>query len=104
MRTSTSSTKVQTAFRLQSSLLDRLKANARKERVSLNQYVELLLIKKVGLNTTFPTVSKSFFDDLSEQEKHTCGSMPAEYTGTDHGDQVNKDNELLTKILTEKYA
>ena len=40
--------KVQTAFRLDKDLLDRIKEKARAQKRSLNNYVEYLLYKDVG--------------------------------------------------------
>lgn len=40
--------KVQTAFRLEQELIDRIKEKAKAEKRSLNNYVEYLLYKEVG--------------------------------------------------------
>ena len=40
--------KVQTAFRLDQELIDRIKEKARAQKRSLNNYVEYLLYKEVG--------------------------------------------------------
>lgn len=47
MNTSTSTSKVQTAFRLDAELLRRLKLRAKKENRSLNNYVETVLMDVV---------------------------------------------------------
>jgi len=44
MNTSASSVKVQTAFRFNSDLIERLKARAKRENRSLNNYVEKVLM------------------------------------------------------------
>ncbi len=40
--------KIQTAFRLDKTLLDELKEKAKSQRRSLNNYIEFLLYKSVG--------------------------------------------------------
>jgi hypothetical protein len=40
--------KVQTAFRLEQELIDRIKEKAKAQKRSLNNYVEYLLYKEVG--------------------------------------------------------
>ena len=99
-----SSYRTQTAFRLGNGLLIRLKANARKAKMSLNQYVEGILINNVGQETEYPKIPEAFFDNLPEMEKFSCCRMPGAHSVNEQEDQVEKDNELLTDILCEKYA
>ena len=49
--------RVQTAFRLEESLLRRLKKKAREQKKSLNSYVETLLMADVRDEPEFPKVS-----------------------------------------------
>ncbi len=51
------SRRVQTAFRLEESLLQRLKKKARGQKKSLNSYVEELLLANVRDTPEFPIVS-----------------------------------------------
>ncbi len=48
MEDNTSAMKVQTAFRLDKDLLERIKEKAKAQKRSLNNYVEYLLYKDVG--------------------------------------------------------
>ena len=100
----TSSYRTQTAFRFSNGLLTRLKANARKAKLSLNQYVEGILINNVGLETEYPIIPVDFFNNLSEMEMFSCCRTHETHPGNAQEDQVEKDNELLTEILCEKYA
>ena len=95
--------RTQTAFRLENRLLERLKLNARKSKESLNQYVERILVKEVGLAPEFPRVPKGFFDDLSEMDNYTLGRMPSGHLAGDPARQVEKDDDLLGLLLSEKY-
>jgi len=60
MNTATTQTKKQTAFRLSEDLLNRLKARAKKENRSLNNYVEKVLMDIVYDEPNDTTVSAMY--------------------------------------------
>lgn len=51
------SRRIQTAFRLEESLLNRLKSKAKRQKKSLNNYVEALLKEDVRDEPLYPKVS-----------------------------------------------
>ena len=51
-------TRVQTVLRLEPELLERVKRRARKEKKSLNRFIEQLLERETSLH--FPTLPKDF--------------------------------------------
>lgn len=57
MNTSASSVKVQTAFRFSQELIERLKARAKRENRSLNNYVEKVLMDIVSDEPNEETVA-----------------------------------------------
>ena len=68
----TSSARIQTAFRLDPDLLERLRRQAKLEHRTLNSYVELLLLKAV--QPELPKVEVGY--QISEETKRMCGFIP----------------------------
>jgi hypothetical protein len=66
------STRVQTAFRLDPVLLERLKRQAKLSHRTLNSYVELILIQAV--KPELPKLSQDY--QISEETRKMCGFIP----------------------------
>lgn len=67
-----SSARVQTAFRLDPVLLERLRRQAKLQHKTLNSYVELILIRAV--QPELPTIPSDYH--ISEETKKMCGFIP----------------------------
>ena len=77
----TSTTRVQTAFRLSPELLARIKREARKENISVNRFVERTLEKATEL--VFPKLPPDFKvdEELLRLAKAASIPMPSEEEG-----------------------
>ena len=98
--------RTQTAFRLKDSLLERIKWRAKREKKSVNAFVEEVLEEVVGTELAFPKLPPEFFEKARELEdrfilKNT--QLPAEYDGLDAAEQAAMDKIVLANALYEKY-
>ena len=96
--------RTQTAFRLKNDLLERLKVKARKEKVSLNTYVENTLEANVGKDLIFPRLPKDFGISQEARSFACIGHLSEEYKGLSASEQAALDRELKIKHLIEKYG
>lgn len=97
--------RTQTAFRLKDSLLERLKWQAKREKKSLNAFVEEVLEEKVGRELVFPKLPPEFFEKASELDRFAIkGRLPKEYEGLDSFGQAEMDKKFLMDALLEKYG
>ena len=98
--------RTQTAFRLKNQLLERLKWQARKEKKSLNNFVEEILEETVGRGELeFPKLPKSFFQEnrpLAERYVLKGVTLPKDYEGKDGFEQADLDKEMLMEALYEE--
>ena len=94
--------RVQTAFRLNRNLVERLKRNAEKERRSLNSYVEGLLEK--ATKPEFPHLPPDFVvsDEILSLRSNII--VPPEYIAKDAAEQAEIDKRLKLEYLMEKYV
>ena len=97
--------RTQTAFRLKDSLLERLKWRAKREKKSLNAFVEEVLEEKVGRELVFPKLPPEFFEKSKELERFALKGtkLPKEYEGLDASEYPEMDKRLLADALYEKY-
>jgi len=97
--------RTQTAFRLKDSLLERLKWQAKREKKSLNAFVEEVLEEKVGRELVFPKLPPEFFEKSKELERFALKGtkLPKEYEGLDASEYPEMDKRLLADALYEKY-
>ena len=97
--------RTQTAFRLKDSLLERLKWQAKREKKSLNAFVEEVLEEKVGRELVFPKLPPEFFEKSKELERFALKrtKLPKEYEGLDASEYPEMDKRLLADALYEKY-
>ena len=97
--------RTQTAFRLKDSLLERLKWRAKREKKSLNAFVEEVLEEKVGRELVFPKLPPEFFEKSKELERFALKGtkLPKEYEGLDVSEYPEMDKRLLADALYEKY-
>ena len=97
--------RTQTAFRLKDSLLERLKWQAKREKKSLNAFVEEVLEEKVGRELVFPKLPTEFFEKSKELERFALKgtNLPKEYEGLDASEYPEMDKRLLADALYEKY-
>ena len=95
--------RIQTAFRLDAGLLERLKWKARRIHQSLNSYVEDVLERDAGRELTYPRLSLSSLEKGKELAGQyvlkDCG-LPGEYEGLDAYGQAEMDEQVLYR---EKY-
>ena len=80
-----SSARIQTAFRLDQDLLERLRRQARLENRTLNSYVEIILLKAV--QPELPQVEEGY--QLSAETRKMCGFIPPITK-----EQLEKDDRL----------
>ena len=94
--------RTQTAFRLKDGLLERLKWQAKREKKSLNAFVEEVLEEKVGRELVFPNFEKA----REETERFVLkgAKLPKEYEGLDSFEQAEMDKKFLLDALLEKYG
>ena len=97
--------RTQTAFRLKESLLERLKWQAKREKKSLNAFVEEVLEEKVGREVVFPKLPPEFFEKSKELERFALKGtkLSKEYEGLDASEYPEMDKRLLADALYEKY-
>ena len=97
--------RTQTAFRLKDGLLERLKWQAKREKKSLNAFVEEVLEEKVGRELVFPKLPPEFFEKSKELERFALKGtkLPKEYEGLDASEYPEMDKRLLADALYEKY-
>lgn len=98
--------RTQTAFRLKDSLLERLKWQAKREKKSLNAFVEEVLEEKVGRELVFPKLPPEFFEKAREETERFVlkgAKLPKEYEGLDASEYPEMDKRLLADALYEKY-
>ena len=97
--------RTQTAFRLKDGLLERLKWQAKREKKSLNAFVEEVLEEKVGRELVFPKLPPEFFEKSKELERFALKGtkLPKEYEGLDASEYPEMDKRLLEDALYEKY-
>lgn len=97
--------RTQTAFRLKDSLLERLKWRAKREKKSLNAFVEEVLEEKVGRELVFPKLPPEFFEKSKELERFALKGtkLSKEYEGLDASEYPEMDKRLLADALYEKY-
>ena len=97
--------RTQTAFRLKDSLLERLKWQAKREKKSLNAFVEEVLEEKVGREVVFPKLPPEFFEKSKELERFALKGtkLPKEYEGLDASEYPEMDKRLLADALYAKY-
>ena len=97
--------RTQTAFRLKDSLLERLKWRAKREKKSLNAFVEEVLEEKVGRELVFSKLPPEFFEKSKELERFALKGtkLPKEYEGLDASEYPEMDKRLLADALYEKY-
>ena len=97
--------RTQTAFRLKDGLLERLKWQAKREKKSLNAFVEEVLEEKVGRELVFPKLPPEFFEKSKELERFALKGtkLPKEYEGLDASEYPDMDKRLLADALYEKY-
>ena len=97
--------RTQTAFRLKDSLLERLKWQAKREKKSLNAFVEEVLEEKVGRELVFPKLPPEFFEKSKELERFALKGtkLSKEYEGLDASEYPEMDKRLLADALYEKY-
>lgn len=97
--------RTQTAFRLKDSLLERIKWRARREKKSVNAFVEEVLEKEVGKELVFPKLPPEFFEKARELDRFAIkGKLPKEYEGLNSFEQAEMDKKLLMDALWEKYG
>ena len=97
--------RTQTAFRLKDGLLERLKWQEKREKKSLNAFVEEVLEEKVGRELVFPKLPPEFFEKSKELERFALKGtkLPKEYEGLDASEYPEMDKRLLADALYEKY-
>ena len=97
--------RTQTAFRLKDSLLERLKWQAKREKKSLNAFVEEVLEEQVGREVVFPKLPPEFFEKSKELERFALKGtkLSKEYEGLDASEYPEMDKRLLADALYEKY-
>jgi hypothetical protein len=98
--------RTQTAFRLKDGLLERLKWQAKREKKSLNAFVEEVLEEKVGRELVFPKLPPEFFEKAREETERFVlkgAKLPKEYEGLDASEYPEMDKRLLADALYEKY-
>ena len=97
--------RTQTAFRLKDGLLERLKWQAKREKKSLNAFVEEVLEEKVGRELVFPKLPPEFFEKSKELERFALKGtkLSKEYEGLDASEYPEMDKRLLADALYEKY-
>ena len=97
--------RTQTAFRLKDSLLERLKWRAKREKKSLNAFVEEVLEEQVGREVVFPKLPPEFFEKSKELERFALKGtkLSKEYEGLDASEYPEMDKRLLADALYEKY-
>lgn len=99
--------RTQTAFRLKDGLLERLKWQAKREKKSLNAFVEEVLEEKVGRELVFPKLPPEFFEKAREETERFVlkgAKLPKEYEGLDSFEQAEMDKKFLLDALLEKYG
>ncbi len=96
--------RVQTAFRFDARLLERMKREAKKQNKTLNSFVEETMEEKVGRELEFPKLPKDF--KASEEAKSFAigGQLPERYRGLSAAEQADMDKEVLYEALMEKYG
>ena len=97
--------RTQTAFRLKDGLLERLKWQAKREKKSLNAFVEEVLEEQVGREVVFPKLPPEFFEKSKELERFALKGtkLSKEYEGLDASEYPEMDKRLLADALYEKY-
>lgn len=99
------SSKIQTAFRFDPGLLDRMKRAAKKEKKSLNSYVEDVMEENVGREVVFPKLPKEFFEKSKELERWAVGGkLDPRYEGLSASEQAALDKVIKYERLKEKYG
>ena len=98
-------TKTQTAFRIENSILENLKWNAKKAHTSVNALVEDALREKYGRGIVFPKLPPEFFEKSKELERFALKGtkLSKEYEGLDASEYPEMDKRLLADALYEKY-
>ncbi len=98
--------RTQTAFRLKDSLLARIKWEAKRQKKSVNTFVEEVLEREVGTEISYPKVTPEFMEKarkIAEQYVLKDAKLPKEYEGLDGFGQAALDKELLAQMKYEEY-
>jgi len=94
---SSASVKIQTAFRLDAILLERLKRQAKSINRSLNSYVETILFN--AAERELPRMPEGF--EISEEIKELCGFIELETPTREELEKDPKLERIWHKYLTE---
>lgn len=97
MNTHSSSSRVQTAFRLKYDLVERLKRQAKALNSSLNNYVEMILIR--ATEPDFPKIQKGY--QISEETRNLCGFVKTIERPTD---EEMSNNPKLARIWNKYFG
>ena len=96
--------KIQTAFRFDPGLLDRMKRAAKKENKSHNAFVEDIMEEKVGREIVFPKIPKDFKASEEALSYAVDCKLDPRYEGLSASEQAALDKVIKYERLKEKYG